>query len=57
MVNIQPFTQETLSTLLALADRPNLSLYMPTHRTFPERNQDPIRLKNLLKTLESALAQ
>lgn len=57
MVNIQPFTQETLSALLALADRPNLSLYMPTHRTFPERNQDPIRLKNLVKTLESALEQ
>jgi len=57
MTPIQPFTQQTISTLLALADQPNLSLYMPTHRTFPERTQDPIRLKNLLKTLEASLQQ
>jgi hypothetical protein len=57
MVNIQPFTPQTLSTLRALADRPNLSVYMPTHRTFPERNQDPIRFKNLIKTLEGAVQQ
>jgi len=57
MVHIQSFTQQTLDTLLALADQPNLSIYMPTHRTFPERTQDPIRLKNLIKQLETALAQ
>jgi hypothetical protein len=57
MVNIQPFTQQTLSTLLALPERPNLSVYMPTHRTFPERNQDPIRFKNLIKRLEGAVQQ
>jgi hypothetical protein len=57
MVKIQPFTQQTLVSLLALADRPNLSVYMPTHRTFPERTQDPIRFKNLVKSMESSLAQ
>jgi hypothetical protein len=57
MVTIQPFTQQTLSSLLALADRPNLSVYMPTHRTFPERTQDPIRFKNLIKALGGALGQ
>lgn len=57
MTPIQPFSQQTVSTLLTLAGQPNLSLYMPTHRTFPERTQDPIRLKNLLKTLEASLQQ
>ncbi|MEE4138164.1 hypothetical protein [Pseudomonas viridiflava] len=55
MVQIQPFTRQTLDTLLELAGRPNLSVYMPTHRTFPQRTQDPIRLKNLIKELETLL--
>ncbi|MBA1228893.1 hypothetical protein G7013_04410 [Pseudomonas viridiflava] len=57
MVPIQPFTEQTLNRLLALAGRPNLSVYMPTHRTFPQRTQDPIRLKNLIKELEILLEQ
>lgn len=57
MTPIQPLTQQTVSALMALADQPNLSLYMPTHRTFPERTQDPIRLKNLFKALETSLQQ
>ncbi|MBV4484407.1 hypothetical protein HU727_002255 [Pseudomonas sp. SWRI153] len=57
MARIQPFTHETLSTLLALSDRLNLSLYMPAHRTFPERSQDPIRFKNLVRQLEGLLEQ
>lgn len=55
MARIQPFTHETLSTLLALSDRLNLSLYMPAHRTFPQRSQDPIRFKNLVRQLEGLL--
>lgn len=55
MVNIQPFTKQTVSSLLGLSDGPNLSVYMPTHQTFPERNQDPIRLKNLIRKLEGSL--
>lgn len=57
MPQIQSFTQQTLSTLLALTDQPNLSVYMPTHRTFPERTQDPIRLKNLLRNLDGLVEQ
>lgn len=57
MARIQSFTHETLSTLLALNDRLNLSLYMPAHRTFPERSQDPIRFKNLVRQLEGLLEQ
>ena len=32
---------------------PCFSLYQPTHRAFPENQQDPIRFKNLLRELES----
>src|SRR5690606_15665991 len=32
---------------------PCFSLYQPTHRAFPENQQDPIRFKNLLRDLES----
>ena len=36
---------------------PCLSLYQPTHRAFPERQQDPIRFRNLVKTLGDSLRQ
>lgn len=34
---------------------PCLSLYQPTHRSHPENQQDPIRFRNLVKTLEESL--
>lgn len=34
---------------------PCLSLYQPTFRRHPENQQDPVRYKNLLKTLEESL--
>jgi hypothetical protein len=34
---------------------PCLSLYQPTHRSFPGNRQDPIRFRNLVKTLEQGL--
>jgi len=43
--------------LLAQREGPCLSLYQPTHRAFPERKQDPIRFRNLLKDLEQSLQQ
>jgi hypothetical protein len=57
MTRIQSFTQQTLTTLMALSDQPSLSVYMPTHRTFPERTQDPIRLKNLIRDLDGMVEQ
>ena len=36
---------------------PCLSLYQPTHRHYPDNRQDPIRFKNLVKTLEESLRQ
>lgn len=37
------------------AQPPCLSLYQPTHRTYPDKQQDPIRFRNLLRELEEAL--
>lgn len=34
---------------------PCLSLYQPTHRRHPQKAQDPIRFRNLLKALEDSL--
>lgn len=34
---------------------PCLSLYQPTHRDFPDRQQDPIRFRNLVKSLAESL--
>ena len=41
--------------LLAAPERPCLSLYQPTHRAHPERQQDLIRFRNLVRSLEEAL--
>ncbi|MGE6529796.1 hypothetical protein ACQKEM_12390 [Pseudomonas sp. NPDC077382] len=49
--------RETMSQLLAKREAPCLSLYQPTHRSFPERQQDPIRFKHLVRELEDSLKQ
>lgn len=43
--------------ILAQREPPCLSLYQPTHRTHPDKAQDPIRYRNLLKRLEQSLGQ
>lgn len=43
--------------LLGQHDGPCLSLYQPTHRSFPDNQQDPIRFRNLIKEMESSLQQ
>ena len=50
-------TRESLRQLLTESATPCLSLYQPTHRTFPEREQDPIRFKALIRQLESMLRE
>lgn len=40
---------------LGACEPPFLSLYQPTHRSYPDNKQDPIRYKNLLKVLEESL--
>jgi hypothetical protein len=43
--------------LLAAHAPPCLSLYQPTHPTHPEKQQDVIRYRNLVKSLEASLLQ
>jgi hypothetical protein len=42
--------------LLAPQEAPCLSIYQPTHRSYPDADQDPIRFKNLVRELETSLA-
>lgn len=48
-------TKEVIKELLNTGTTPCLSLYMPTHRTHPEKLQDPIRFKNLVRQMEKSL--
>lgn len=41
--------------LFDAAEPPCLSLYQPTHRAFPDKQQNPIRFRNLLRELEESL--
>jgi hypothetical protein len=44
-------------TKLAGSRPPCLSLYQPTHRHYPENQQDPILFRNLVKELEQSLKE
>ena len=48
---------DLLIELLADQEPPCLSLYQPTHRSHPENQQDVIRYKTLLKSMEASLQQ
>lgn len=43
--------------LLTAHEPPCLSLYQPTHRHRPDNAQDPIRFRNLVKSLDESLRQ
>jgi hypothetical protein len=48
-------SKEELKTLVEKPEGWCISIYMPTHRVFPETKQDPIRFKNLLREAEERL--
>jgi len=50
-------TRDTLRSLLAPHAPPCVSLYQPTHRSHPDNLQDPIRYRNLLRTIEASLRE
>jgi hypothetical protein len=50
-------SKEILVELWRLSEAPCLSLYQPTHRRPPGRQGDPIRYRNLVKSLEASLAR
>ncbi|WP_102124640.1 hypothetical protein [Deinococcus planocerae] len=41
-------TLNTVKQLQAMTSRPSVTLTLPTHRTSPDNQKDPIRLKNLM---------
>jgi hypothetical protein len=48
-------TTAKLSSLMAAHDPPCISIYQPTHRHHPDNQQDPIRFRNLIRTVEESL--
>lgn len=48
-------SQEELKSVITEGQTPAVSIFMPTHRAGPEIQQDPIRLKNLLKQAEEQI--
>ena len=48
-------SHEELKTVITESQGPAVSIFLPTHRAGQEIQQDPIRLKNLLKQAESQL--
>lgn len=48
-------SQEEIKTVIEESQRPSVSIFLPTHRVGPEIQQDPIRLKNLLRQAETQL--
>jgi hypothetical protein len=54
---MRQITREQLTLLVAAHEPPCISLYQPTHRRRPENQQDPIRYRNLLVEVETALRE
>ena len=52
---VNPLAHDYPDIVLDEHEGPCLSLYQQTHRHFPERQQDPIRFSNLVKTLSDSL--
>jgi hypothetical protein len=50
-------TREEIRDLLQLPGKPCVSIYMPTVRAGSEAQQNPIRLKNLLRSVQEKLAE
>ena len=50
-------TRNTILELIDKAGNPSISIYLPTHEKGKEVQQDPIRLKNLLKEAEEQLKE
>jgi len=49
--------QDDLKQLIEVKDEYCISLYMPTHRTGREQQQDPVRFKNLIAEAEKKLLE
>jgi hypothetical protein len=54
---MRQITTGRLTKFLTVHQPPCISLYLPTHRSHPENQQDPIRYRNLLKQTKVSLLQ
>jgi hypothetical protein len=54
---MKQLTTDDLIELLADQEPPCISMYQPTHRHYPGKQQDPIRYGNLLREIEDSLRQ
>lgn len=54
---MRQLTSDQLNKLLGEQEAPCVSLYMPTHRSHPENQRDPLVYKNVLKALEISLSE
>lgn len=52
-----PISAEQLRLLQSQRGYPLVTIAMPTHRTFPENQQDPIRFKDLVRQVRDRLAK
>ncbi len=55
VTTVHNFNKDIAKELLNHSNPPCLSLYQPTHRHYPENQQDSIRFGNLVKVLEESL--
>jgi Bacterial archaeo-eukaryotic release factor family 3 len=53
--DVDVLSRDDLELLVQQPRSPCVSLYIPTHRSRPETQQDPIRLKNLIRRAEERL--
>jgi len=53
--SVRQFSTDQLNSWLADHESPCISLYQPTHRKHPANAQDPIRFRNMLRSVESSL--
>lgn len=52
---MDPLENDYLKNVIDGGEPPRISLYQPTHRHHPDNQQDPIRFKNLVETIEESL--
>ncbi len=50
-------SKEDVQSIIKTPEGPSVSIFLPTHRAGPEIQQDPIRLKNLLRQAERQLIE
>jgi hypothetical protein len=55
--HLTTITRDEIRDLLQLPGKPCVSIYMPTVRAGSEAQQNPIRLKNLLRSVQEKLAE